>query len=559
MFISNVVPAAARDAATQGFYDPCLVALFLAVLASALAAIFWRIYHVARRNEARLKFLVDALGDTIVFFDAKDRVALFNETARNLYASIGITLRRGMPYREILTQAAAGGHYPEAANDPVRWEEAALERFRHARNDIERRGEHYEQLIQVKMPGGETLRRHSDVTRLVRHAAELELSRTQLAESARRSEAANAAKTEFLARMSHALRTPLNAIAGAAWLLADDVGAAGRMHVDTILKSSRHLVGLADELADFSGLESGGLEIKPVATNLADCLEHPILVARGLAPHGVSVEAELAADAPPRVMVDGRRVEQVLLHLLEHAVARAGTGLVRLSASAGEAGHVRFRIESPGDVADREEFELLFETFSHAAARLGGSGADMSLALSARLVTLLGGVILVSFPGDARTLITIDLPAEIVADEISSAPERQGPLAPLDILVADDVKSARQLLKMLLERDGHRVVVAEDGAQAVAAARRQSFDVILLDLEMPELDGFEAARAIRAISSPRAGRIYACTAQVFDIARQKALDAGMDDFLPKPVNPAHLRVLLSPGADASSRSSLSAT
>lgn len=505
----------------------------------------------ARRDKARLKFLIDALGDTIVVFDAKDRVAMFNVMARVLYSEIGIVLRRGMTYRELLAQAAVGGGYPEAKDDIETWTQQALERFRQPRTEIHKHGERYEQLFQMKMPGGETLRRHSDVTGFVRRNAELEQSRMQLAETAEalreaaaKSEAASAEKTRFLARISHALRTPLNAISGGAWLLGDEALAeTGRRHVETILNASRHLVSLADDIADFARMERGSLELKPVATYLAECLERPVSIARGLGPDRIPVQVELCPDVPACVIVDGGRVEQILLHLLENAVRHTEAGRVVVRASVTGGGSLSFVVQDTGCGIPAEDLKRIFEPFVQGSAPSGEARSGMGLALTRRLVSLLGGTIAIESRLGEGTCVTVDLPVEIVpeAPPVPSAPEALGAL---DILVADDVKSARQLLKTLLERDGHRVVTVEDGAQAVAAARRQTFDVILLDLEMPHLDGFEAARAIRLQNMQPQPRIFACTAQVFDVARDRALASGMDDFMPKPVNPARLRALL---------------
>ncbi|MBC6982567.1 ATP-binding protein [Caulobacter sp. 17J80-11] len=367
-------------------------------------------------------------------------------------------------------------------------------------------------------------------------------------------ERAAAVKSEFLANMSHEIRTPLTSIIGFAGLLADSgrLGPEEAAWVSRIHVASDALLSVINDVLDYSKLEAGATELDPAPFRLNDLVRDAAgLVdqqaqARGLALN-VAVEPE-----DLMLVGDAGRLRQVLLNFLSNAVKFTSQGGVAVrayarSATEGRAG-LRIEVADTGIGVPPEKLAQLFERFVQAdgsiSRRFGGTG--LGLAISRRLIGMMGGEIGAnSRPGQGSTFwVEVELP---LAEECAAeAPAAAGPLGAARVLLADDAEANRVLVATLLGAMGLEVDAVANGAEAVAAVQARDYDLVLMDVHMPVMDGLEATRAIRALA-PRLETlpILALTADVQPehVARCRA--AGMDDHVGKPIVPAQLYAALS--------------
>ena len=375
--------------------------------------------------------------------------------------------------------------------------------------------------------------------------------RTAAAEAARRrAEAADAAKSRFLALMSHEMRTPLNGINGYAELLArrTDLAPDTREQIDQVQRSGEALLMLVEDVLEVS---RGDDTVATAPLSLQAVIEAAVAPSRDLAAtKGLSVQIDVRPDARPAVEGDARRLRQALHHLVGNAVKFTETGFVRILADRLD-GEVLIAVSDSGCGLDEDRSAHLFDAFVQGDDSISRThvGAGIGLALVQRHAQLMGGSVTVrSRPGEGATF-TLRLPMQ-AAEAFAPAPEPQMPSEPdaavaegrpPRVLVVDDHPTNREVARLMLMAAECEVVEAADGDEAIRAVEAQPFDLVLMDVRMPRVDGLAATRAIRAMSGPVSRTpILAVTADAMPEDAAKCLAAGMDGHLAKPISHATL-------------------
>ncbi len=366
-------------------------------------------------------------------------------------------------------------------------------------------------------------------------------------------------KSEFLANVSHELRTPLNAIVGMSFLLKHDPLPKDQMdRVEHIDAAGQRLLGLIDDILDFSKLESGQLEMQSISMSVYDVLaKAAAMVEKRASAKGIAVRID-ADSLPAQLCGDPERLTQALLNYATNAVKFTERGTVILKASATEEGDsfytVRFAVIDSGIGIAPENLASIFESFQQAdgssTRRFGGTG--LGLAITRELVQLMGGEVgVTSEPGKGSTFwftARLARAAEPDSQSLEAAEFSSTAIAErfsgVRILLAEDEPVNRELTLSLLGNAGLQVDIAQDGLAAVRAVRENDYALVLMDIQMPHMDGIQAARLIRTMPDRTSLPIIAVTANAFEGDRRRCFEAGMNDFIPKPVVPRLLYTVI---------------
>jgi len=369
----------------------------------------------------------------------------------------------------------------------------------------------------------------------------------QLRDAKESAEAAVAAKGAFLANMSHEIRTPMNAVLGFTELLLDTtLTELQRKHLTTVRGSARSLLGLLNDILDTAKLEKGAIELEQLDFSLHAVCEQTFNSLRlGAQRKGLALQMDYPDSEPRFFKGDPLRIQQVLVNIVGNAIKFTEKGAVTLSMRM-EEGRVRLAVTDTGIGIAADRIERIFDAFAQADAsttrRFGGTG--LGTTISRQLVERMGGRITVESALGLGSTFNIWLPLP-AGEAVAEAVEGEGMvLPPLRVLVADDVTQNGELMQLMLGRDGHQVRVVTNGLEALQAFSEQDFDVVLMDVHMPELDGLGATRRVRQfeLSHSRSRTpVIALTASVLEEDRQAALAAGMDGFATKPIESALLR------------------
>jgi signal transduction histidine kinase/AmiR/NasT family two-component response regulator len=358
-----------------------------------------------------------------------------------------------------------------------------------------------------------------------------------------RAEIASAAKSDFVATMSHEIRTPLNGVLGMAQAMAaDPLSAVQRQRLDVIRQSGNVLLTLLNDLLDIAKIEAAKLELEDGCIDTADMASHTREVFQGLAEaKGLELAVSVDKEAEGHWRGDPVRVRQVIYNLVSNSIKFTDQGAVKAHVDLDPSGHLRITVLDTGPGMSEAQIENLFDRFvqgdSSTTRRFGGSG--LGLAISRELVRLMGGDLTVESEPGVGTTFTALLP--LARTEPAQVPETAP--EPIDIgglrvLVAEDNPTNRFVIGTLLGQIGLAPHIVENGEQAYEAWKAQSWDVILMDIQMPVMDGIEASRRIRLdeqAQNLRATPIIALTANAMSHHRTQYEDEGFDGVVPKPI------------------------
>jgi signal transduction histidine kinase/CheY-like chemotaxis protein len=367
--------------------------------------------------------------------------------------------------------------------------------------------------------------------------------------------AATAAKSAFLAAMSHEIRTPMNAVIGGTSLLNDGtLDDSQRELVEIVRGSAESLLVIINDILDFSKIEAGELTLDEQPLNLRGLLDDAVnLVALTADAKGLRLTVEMTPSCPLTVVADENRLRQILVNLLGNAVKFTDRGGVSVRVSfTGD--RLRIAVRDTGIGISAEQLDRLFQAFSQVdPGTRSRTGTGLGLVISRRLAEAMGGTIdVASTPGSGSTFTleaVVGLSDENVALSPRTAPRRRPSDQPsLHVLLAEDNPINQRVAELMLTRRGHVVDVVDNGADAVRAVREVAYDLVLMDVQMPVLDGLSATEEIRS-SPPAHGspRIVALTANATVDDRAAGRRAGMDDFLAKPIQEADLDLVLAGG------------
>lgn len=375
-------------------------------------------------------------------------------------------------------------------------------------------------------------------------------------------EAAARAKSEFLAIMSHEIRTPMNAVVGMTELLQDtDLSPLQKDYVKTIFNSGKVLLSIINDILDFSKIEGGRMLLESLPLDLRSMIESSLdLVAANASEKGLSLAYSIEDNVPDAIIGDPIRLRQILVNLLSNAIKFTDIGGVTISVArqpvgdipVGDISGIHFAIKDTGIGIPEDKMGRLFQSFSQVdtstTRKYGGTG--LGLAICKKLVDMMDGHIWVESEAGKGSTFHFVIPAEATTatskPDISMVPKLEagqniGQLYPLRILLAEDNEINKMVALHMLKKVGYEADVASNGVEALRAVERKPYDIILMDVQMPDMDGIEAAIEIRKQWPDRRMRIIAVTAYALEGDKDRCLSAGMDDYISKPIQLEELK------------------
>ena len=540
---------------------PSIWLLAAAVVLLTLANLVILEWRTRRRAIAHVKDAIEPMAEGIAYFDAEDRITVWNSRYAELVDAAGV-LAPGMSYRELLEGNVGAGAHPEAEGHEQAWIDARVSNRREFGTDEHRNGERWVRAERRRTRDGGLVTIVIDVT-------EFRWANEVLAQARDAAEAANRAKSEFLANISHELRTPLNGVLGIAEVLAQSpLDERQREMVETIRLSGASLEAQLSDLMDLAWLESGKASVVVEPFHLGEAVRAVAapyrLQARG---KGLGFVIDIAPEMDSEMAGDAARLRQILANLISNAVKFTDHGEVCVIVDRPEPAEpwVRFCIRDTGVGFSQEAKTRIFERFqqvdSSATRRHGGTG--LGLAICKQAAELLGGTLdCESAPGRGSDFIlalrlppagapesapvpvvSAPQPEEAAVDLVEASEQDNETPHALRVLVVDDHPTNRRVVEMILDQVGAERVSVENGKLALEAYIADHFDVVLMDIQMPVMDGLTATKKIRLVEkeehrTPTPVIILSANAMPEHIEAGRA--AGADRHLAKPISAIEL-------------------
>ncbi len=496
----------------------------------------------AQDAQALLQEIVDAMGEGLMVTsgtdveDPENSIVLTNPAYRSMFDLKANQARPGTKLKDFTQSVAENGIAFENldavgdVNDALARGESVLMRLHRTNRSLYVKATH--------RPTGGYVLVHTDVT-------DLEAQNTALRVARDAAEVANRTKSNFLATMSHEFRTPMNGIVGMVDLLeGTQLCKEQREYLRTIRSSALALTSLITDILDFSKIEAGHLAIHPEPFLLADMLDKTVGILQPLARQkGIDLSLHTSPGVAPKLVGDALRLRQILLNLIGNAVKFTETGGVSLSVRPSNVGAFQFEVSDTGIGMDAEELQRAFQPFEQIESGFHRQyeGTGLGLAISRRLAEAMGGTLTATSARGQGSRFVLDIPMEI-GQGASDPKAQQAPavdaLTGCRVLVVEDNQTNQLVVRRLLEKAGAQVSTAGNGRDALEILRRAGFDVALMDMSMPVMDGLTTTREIRTQQTQQRLRhlpVICLSGNAFERDRNLAKEAGMDDFLSKPV------------------------
>ena len=536
------------EAGLQMFSEICVR---LGVRCDQLRELEW-----SQAHEKRVQSILDAVSDAVITIDATGMIESVNASTLRIFdqdeeSLIGYNVKTLMPEPHYTRHDDYLGAYLASGEKKIIGTSREVEGIR---GD----GTVFPIELHVREAQSNDRTIYTGVCRDISQRKEAEAAILHAKEEA---EAADRAKSEFLATMSHEIRTPMNGVIGMTTLLLDtDLSEDQREFAETIRKSGESLLAIINDILDISKLRSGKFTIEPIPFNLFDTVaEVTELLGTKAEEKGLAIKVSYAADVPRWLVGDEGRIRQIIINLLGNSIKFTLEGGVKLditcSVKTEESAKISIAVQDTGVGMSSEALATIFDRFTQADAsttrQFGGTG--LGLAISKQLIEIMGGDLEVESELGVGTTFTANLTLPISDDkEITTASDSRtrksisGHCFSARVLVVEDNTVNQKVATRMLQRMGCNVSVAANGQEAIAMIADMPFDIVLMDCQMPVMDGFEATREIRSRDASWSRiPIVAMTANAMSGDRERCIAAGMDDYLSKPVRPDGLLEILS--------------
>ena len=512
-------------------------------------------------NESRmarelLEDAINSLSDGFVIYDADDKLIICNQKYKDIYQESADLIVPGATFEEIIRQGAQRGQYGEMGPSIDRWVKERLHQHKNPLEPIEQQlnNGRWLRIEERRTKAGGIVGFRVDITELKQRQIELKTAKDE-------AEAASQVKSQFLATMSHEIRTPINAVLGVFGLLHDtSLNSEQTKYNDTGRRAAKALLAIINDILDFSKMEAGRLDLEVANLDLQELIDAVTDVMGSRADErGIQLEAVVTPDTPQYFTGDQGRLHQILLNLIGNAIKFTDKGKVTIRVSTkddmSDSAKLHFEVIDTGIGIDPEHHSEIFSEFTTLTPvytqKFGGTG--LGLTISNRLVKMMDGEI--GFTSELGVgscfWFSVTLPKLTPSQIKEHKRETSSQLEIIQkslngrILLAEDNPANKMIAQVILEKAGLDVDTAADGLEAVAAVKQRVYDLILMDVGMPEMDGIEATTLIRQMSGLQSKTpIVAMTAHVVRGDRESLLSKGMDDYLAKPATKQQLLAMV---------------